>query len=123
MLLTNLTTIKSVSRADDAIQGLADSDPVVSFALTLAEKMAPESKFKDKTLEAQTYLGAHLLSLAHTVAGGQGPLSSETVGGISQSFTMPYLNQESVVASTQYGLMYLQIVRSVIVPFVSARPK
>lgn len=119
---TDLATIKSVSQGDDKIQALHDPDPVVVFALDLAEEMAPEGVFGAKTKFAQTYLAAHILSLAFTVAGGQGPLSSETIGGLSQSFTLPYLNQTTVIASTQYGVMYLDLVRSVIVPVRTVAP-
>lgn len=122
MALATIDTVQAVAQADTNIQGLHASDPAVTFALDLAEKMAPEAKFGTKALEAQTYLAAHILSLAFTVAGGQGPLSSESIGGITQSFTLPYLNQQTVIASTQYGLMYLEIVRGVIVPLRIVKP-
>jgi len=91
--------------------------------LALAEEMAPLGKFKSKTEAAQTYFVAHILSVAFTVAGGQGPLSSESIGGITQSFTLPYLNQQTVIASTQYGLMYLEMVRACVVSVRSVKPK
>jgi len=123
MALATLDDVKAIAGKDDNIQALHASDPVVIFAINLAEKMAPEGKFKTLTLEAQTYLAAHLMSLANTVAGGQGPLSSETIGGISQAFTLPYLNQTTVIASTQYGVMYLEMMRSVVVPVRTIKPK
>jgi hypothetical protein len=119
---TNLDKVKAITRKDPNIQALVASDGAVVFALELAEEMAPLGKFKAKTEAAQTYLVAHILSVAFTVAGGQGPLSSESVGGITQSFTLPYLNQQTVIASTQYGLMYLEMVRSMVVPIRSIRP-
>ena len=119
---TSLDKVKAVTRKDLNIQSLHASDDAVVFALLLAEEMAPLGKFKAKAEAAQTYLVAHILSVAHTVAGGQGPLSSESVGGVAQSFTLPYLNQETVIASTQYGLMYLEMVRSTVVPIRSIKP-
>jgi len=119
---TSLDKVKAITRKDPNIQALHASDEAVAFALALAEEMAPLGKFKAKAEAAQTYLVAHILSVAFTVAGGQGPLSSESVGGITQSFTLPYLNQTTVIASTQYGLMYLEMVRSTVVPIRSIRP-
>jgi len=116
--LTILDNIKGVAQDDQNIQALNAEDRVVAFVLGLVDIMVPDAKFGAKTLYAQTYLGAHLLSLAFTVAGGQGPLSGESIGGISQSFTLPYLNQTSVIASTQYGVMYLDLVRAVTVPAI-----
>jgi len=117
-----LDEIKKISQSDNNIQALHSSDELVIFAINLAEEMAPDGKFGSKANAAQRYLAAHILSLAYTVAGGQGPLSSETIGGISQSFTLPYLNQQTVIASTQYGLMYLEMVNSVTVPILSVKP-
>jgi len=119
---TTLDKVKAITRKDPNIQDLHASDDAVVFALVLAEEMAPLGKFKSKTEAAQTYLVAHILSVAFTVAGGQGPLSSESIGGITQSFTLPYLNQQTVIASTQYGLMYLEMVRASIVSIKSIKP-
>ena len=119
---TDLNKVKAITRKDPNIQSLHASDDAVVFALLLAEEMAPLGKFKAKAEAAQTYFVAHILSVAFTVAGGQGPLSSESVGGVAQSFTLPYLNQTTVIASTQYGLMYLEMVRSTVVPVRSIKP-
>ncbi len=111
---TNLPKVKSVTADDSFIQDLKEDDLAVATVFALVDKLVPVGKFGTLAEEAQTYYAAHLLSLAGTAAGGQGPLSSESIGGITTSFTLPYLNQKSVVASTQYGLMYIEIRNSVI---------
>jgi hypothetical protein len=107
--LTTLDNIKAVSQDDSNIQGLHDSDKAVVQALNDVAFLVPSGRFGTATEILQRYLGAHLLSLAFQAVGGQGPLSSETIGGITQSFTLPYLNQKTVYGSTQYGLHYLDL--------------
>lgn len=107
-MATTLDNIKLITQDDDNIQGLHDSDPAVVQVLADVEKYVPE-RFGDYREMAQRYLAAHFLSIAFAASGGQGPLSTESIGGVSQSFTLPYLNQKTVIASTQYGLQYLEI--------------
>jgi Protein of unknown function (DUF4054) len=119
--LATLDDVKAVAQADLNIQAMHDSDLAVTNALVLADKMVSVDRYGDLTLEAQIYFTAHILSLAVTGAGGQGPLSSETIGGVSQSFTLPYLNRKTVIASTQYGVMFLELrdsvtVKAIVVP-------
>ena len=113
-VLTNLNKVKAISADDAAIQNLKEDSTAVEVVFALVDKLVPISKFSALTEEAQTYYAAHLLSLAHTAAGGQGPVSSESIGGITTSFTLPYLNQQTVVASTQYGLFFLELRNSII---------
>lgn len=113
-VLTNLQKIKSVTADDSFIQDLKEDDVAVTTIFALVDKLVSAGKFGTLTEEAQTYYAAHLLSLAGTAAGGQGPVSSESIGGITTSFTLPYLNQKSVVASTQYGLYYIELRNSII---------
>lgn len=115
-VLTNIGKIKRIAQDDDHIQSLNENDPVLADVYSLVEQMVRESRFGALTDSAQTYLAAHILSLAATDSGGRGPLSSESIGGISVSYTLPYLNQHSVLASTQYGLMFLELQRKVITP-------
>lgn len=114
--LTTLTNVKAIAADDENIQALDDEDPAVTLALADVGRIVLEGVYGNQTEMAQRYLAAHLLSLAFTEAGGRGPLSSETIGGITQSWTLPYLNQHTVVASTQYGLMFLEISRRRIAP-------
>ena len=112
--LTDLTKVKAISADDASIQSLKEDDVAVVVVFALVDKLVKVGKFGTLTEEAQMYYAAHLLSLAHTAAGGQGPVSSESIGDISTSFTLPYLNQHSVIASTQYGLYFIELRNSVI---------
>ena len=108
-VLTTIDKVKLVTRDDANIQALVANDPAVTQALNDADLLVP-SGFTDEITELmQRYLCAHLLSLAFQAVGGQGPLSSESIGGVTQSFTLPYLNQKTVYGSTQYGLHYLDL--------------
>lgn len=109
-MLASLDDVQVVAQDDDFIQGLADeSAPEFVLIAEFVDLLVPEAKYGKNTKLAQTYLAAHLFSVAATDAGGRGPVSSETIGGVSRSWTLPYLNQESVIASTQYGLMFLGV--------------
>lgn len=113
-VLTDINKVKAISADDASIQDLKDDDTAVEVVFALVDKLVKIGKFGTLTEEAQMYYAAHLLSLAHTAAGGQGPVSSESIGGITTSFTLPYLNQHTVIASTQYGLYFLELRNSVI---------
>lgn len=120
--LTTLARIKAIAQQDAYIQGLsADSDAVVMVLEDVALHVT-ESVFGSYTEIAQRYLAAHFLSAAGQAAGGQGPLSSESLGGVSQSFTLPYLNRQTVLGMTQYGNQYLEYERKCIVPFRVVMP-
>ena len=118
--LATLDDVKAIAQADLNIQAMHDSDLAVTNALALAEKMVTIARYGTFAKDAQIYFTAHILSLAVTGAGGQGPLSSETIGGVSQSFTLPYLNLKTVIASTQYGVMFLELRDSVTVKAIIA---
>jgi len=109
-MLPSLDDVQAVAQDDDFIQGLVD-DTASEFVLvaSFVDLLAPESKYGANTKMAQSYLAAHLLSVAATDAGGRGPVSSESIGGVTRSWTLPYLNQTTVIASTQYGLMFLEV--------------
>lgn len=120
--LATLGEVKAVALADTNIQQLKSNDAAVIHALDLADLIVKTTHYGGLTKKAQIYYAAHILSLACTVAGGRGPLSSETIGGVSQSFTLPYLNQKSVIASTQYGLMFLELRDHIAVPAIVIKP-
>lgn len=114
-----LEEVKIVAQDDDFIQSIThDSFPEFVLIAELVDIMAPEAKFGANAKIAQTYLTAHLLSVAAVDAGGRGPVSSESIGGVSRSWTLPYLNQTSVIASTQYGLMFLEVQNRTIPPIL-----
>ncbi len=109
-MLASLDDIQVVAQDDDFIQGLKDdSAPEFVLIAEFVDLIVPVAKYGNNTKLAQTYLMAHLFSVAATDAGGRGPVSSESIGGVSRSWTLPYLNQKTVIASTQYGLMFLEI--------------
>lgn len=120
--LTNFKLIKAITRGDENIQALDQADPAVLMALDAVDNLVSASVFRKDTQIAQTYLAAHLLSMSAENSGGRGPLSSETVGDVSVSYTLPYLNQTSVLGSTQYGLMFLEYQRRHVVPALVVFP-
>lgn len=121
-VLTTLAEVKAVARDDVDIQKLNLSDVAVKYAFDFAEKIVSTARYGSQAKEAQTYFIAHVLALSTTNAGGQGPISSESIGGVTQSFTLPYLNQRTVIASTQYGLMFLEIRNNINIPAMIIKP-
>ena len=122
-VLTTLAQIQLIAKDDAGIQALSASDPEVVQVLEDADLFVDGNLFGDYTEIAQRYIAAHFLSLANQPVGGRGPLSSESVGGVSQSFTLPYLNQKTVLGSTQYGLMYMELANRVVTPFAMIIPQ
>jgi Protein of unknown function (DUF4054) len=106
--LTTLANIKAIAAGSEPIQGLHDGDVVVLLILDQVDKEVPESIFTTLTEPAQRYLAAHYLSQALQDAEGRGALSSESIGGISQSWTMPDLNIKGALGATQYGKQFLE---------------
>lgn len=115
--LTTLARVQLIAKDDAGIQALSASDPEVVMVLEDVALWITETKFGTHTELAQRYAAAHFLSIANQPVGGRGPLSSESVGGVSQTFTLPYLNQKTVLGSTQFGLMYMEVARRTQVPF------
>ncbi len=120
--LATLDDVKAVSRDNSNIQNLHQANRAVINAMSLADQLIKVGQYGNLTKDAQTYFVAHILALAFTESGGKGPLSSESIGGISQSFTLPYLNQKTVLASTQYGLMFLELRDHINVPAIVIHP-
>lgn len=108
-MIATLDDVQVVAQDDDFVQGLHESSPEFTLIASFVDTLAPEEKYGANTKLAQSYLAAHLLSVAATDAGGRGPVSSESIGGVARSWTLPYLNQTTVIASTQYGLMFLEV--------------
>ena len=121
--LTTLDNIKAITQDDANIQALVGTEDVVTLVLNDVDKRVTEGVFGTATEQAQRYLAAHLLSLAFQPVGGRGPLSSESIGGVSVSYTLPYLNQKTVLGSTQYGLMYMEIRNMVSAPVAIVFPE
>jgi hypothetical protein len=117
--LTTLERIKLTAKDDASIQALDASDPAVLMILDDVDLAVQESIFGSYTELAQRYLATHFLSLQSQPVGGRGPLSSYSIGGISRTFTLPYINQKTVLGSTQYGLMFMEIRDMCIVPYAT----
>jgi len=115
-LLTSLDRVKAIAQDDAFIQDLQPGDAIVAQALEYAEIVASEEVFGRRTAEAQDYFAAHTLSIAGQPSGGRGPVSSSSAGGVSRSFTLPYLNRTTVLGATQYGNRFLDIRNEVVAP-------
>lgn len=116
-VLTSLTRVKLIAKDDAFIQAMSDNDPEVIMILEDVARHIVVAVYGDDTEPAQRYCAAHWLSLSNQPVGGRGPLSSISIGGISRSFTLPYINQKTVYGSTQYGLMFLEFLYRNVVPF------
>lgn len=109
--LTTLIRIQLISKDDAFIQGLTGSDPLVLMILDDVDRHIKVEDYGSDTEAAQRYCAAHWLSISNQPVGGRGPLSSVSIGGISRSFTLPYINQKTVYGSTQYGLQFMEFQR------------
>ncbi len=119
---TTLVNIQLIAKDDAGIQALSGSDPEVVLVLADVALHIIDSVWGTMQEMAQRYLAAHFLSLANQPVGGRGPLSSYSIGGISRTFTLPYLNQKTVLGSTQYGLMFMELRDMTIPKFVVIIP-
>lgn len=113
-----LAEVKSITLDDTFIQAIPDeNDTTWVTASAYVDRTVKDFPYGDLKKDAQLYLMAHLLAMAKVPIGGRGPLSSESVGGVSQSFTLPWLNRTTINGGTQFGLMYLEIRNQVVPPF------
>lgn len=112
--LPTIAEVQSIAQDDAFIQSLTGSETVWDVVTDYVNLKVTEAIFGELEKFAQIYLTAHMLSLANQPVGGRGPLSSESVGGVSQSFTLPWLNRITVLGGTQFGIMYLEIRKSVV---------
>lgn len=107
--LPTIADVQAIAVDDTFIQGLAGTEVVWDNMVTFVDKVVRIDEYGTLEFDAQLYLAAHILSMANQPVGGRGPLSSESIGGISQSFTLPWLNRTTVLGGTQFGIMHLQI--------------
>ncbi len=121
-LLTSLTRVKAITQGDSFVQGLSAGDDIVTQTLDYVTIRVQENPFGTRQREAQDFLAAHYLSSAGQASGGQGPLSSEAIGRIATSFTLPYLNRKQQEGMTQYGTKFLDIVDQVAAAFLTIVP-
>lgn len=122
-LLTSLAAIKLSAKGSDAIQAMSDSDPLVVQVLSDIALWVTQPKFGEMAEMAQRFAAAHFLSLAGQPEGVRGHVSSESVGGITQTFTLPWVTQKDMFGATQYGMVYNSIVARCIPAFSIGMPK
>ena len=79
------------------------------FFLNMAGQRFKTDQYDEFKLEIQTYAAAHYAQMAFTEAAGLGPKSSESIGGISASFTLPVLNTDEHWGETIFGRMVKKI--------------
>lgn len=118
MAETTLNNVKAIARGDAFIQSLSDTDPLVVLILADVSRTVTEAVFQSDQEAAQRYLAAHLLSLSKQPSYGVGALSSESIGGVSQSFHAPLIGASDIkgLSSTQYGLTYARYRAKWVVP-------
>ncbi len=115
--LPTLEEVQSIAQDDAGIQALDGSETVYATVTAYVAKIVLEDPYGVLQKEAQLYLAAHMLSMSTQPVGGRGPLSTESVGGVSQSFTLPWLNRTTVLGGTQFGIMHLEIRSQVVAAF------
>ncbi len=122
--LPTLAEVQSIAQDDVAIQALTGTETNWILIQAYVDKTVTEPVYGTLEKEAQIYLAAHMLSMSTQPVGGRGPLSSESIGDVSQSFTLPWLNRTTVLGGTQFGIMFLEIRNQVVFAFafVKAAP-
>lgn len=113
-----LVEVKATALDDAFIQAIPnETDTTWLNVVTFVDKIVKDDPYGVLKKEAQLYLICHMLSMANQPVGGRGPLSSESIGGVSQSWTLPWLNRTTVLGGTQFGIMHLEIRNMVVAPF------
>ena len=117
-IVPTLAEVKAIAVDDAFIQAIADETNATWVRIeAYVDRTVKEDPYGDLKADAQLYLMAHMLSMANQPVGGRGPLSSESIGGISESFTLPWLNRTTVLGGTQFGIMHLEIRSQVVAAF------
>ena len=93
------------------------SDRQKDFFIALANNVISFERYEELTYFARCYYVAHRAILSVTQAAGQGTVSSESIGGVSVSNTMPVNNPsaDQGILETHFGRQYYdlkQIVKS-----------
>ena len=94
------------------------------FFLNMAGRRFKVDQYDEFTLEIQAYAAAHYAQMAKTEPAGLGPKSSESIGGISASFTLPVLNTDEHWGETIFGRMVKKIMAQTSFPqFIVVNPR
>lgn len=117
-VIPTLAEVKAITLDDAFIQAIPDeNDPTWVRVVEYVDRTVKDNPYGVLKPDAQLFLIAHFLSMANVPIGGRGPLSSDSVGGVSQSFTLPWLNRTTVLGGTQFGIMHLEIRNQVVAAF------
>lgn len=73
------------------------------FFLAQASRRFTIDQYGDFAEEIQAHAAAHYAQMAQTDPAGKGPISSESVGGVSVSYTLPVNNTPETYGETQFG--------------------
>lgn len=91
-----------VARASTEVVAITDVDDQ-EFFLNSAGRRFTRVYYKDFTVEIQANAAAHLAQMSKTKPAGLGPASSESIGGVSRSNTLPANNTDESWGETIYG--------------------
>ena len=133
-LLIDFLCIKATALGDEAIQTLAIAENGFDSSTEALEPIPEHEKLWDLTKShtlntvkqecfgtttqiAQSYFAAHMLSVNLGAPGGQGPVSTEVVGDVTTTFTLPYLNRTTAKGATIYGNTYIDLLEASDIPF------
>ncbi len=115
-----MTLLSDVEARWKDVERVSEGSPLVcrftatidrDFFLNMAGRRFKASQYADFTLEIQAYATAHYAQMAKTEPAGLGPKSSESIGGLSVSFTLPVLNTDEWWGETIYGRAVKKIMK------------
>ena len=128
MALWTRVDVRAIAPEMSVVNGVADA--TVDLYISIAEKQIDPRVFDDKTIDAGSYLTAHLLKIDGYGAAGQGagggaagPVTGITVGRVSVQYADTASKAGSGVSAdlsrSRYGISYSRFVRlAVPTPFV-----
>lgn len=102
----------------------SESDSTIDAFLTMAARRCSSAEYGDLYADACVYLAAHLLTLRSRGAAGRagaGPVTSEETGdlGVTYGAVVGVLSTDAQLATTPYGVEYLNLRRLLPPPLMS----
>lgn len=101
------------------VERLEGGTSVLSSYLAAAKLRVNSECFKNKTQDAQAYLAAHLMTKSGLLS-SNGTVLSKKVGDLSISYAAP-TPSDAELGSTRWGLLYMELRRSLFIPGLSGR--
>lgn len=120
VLYTTLVQIQGLAKGSPEIQALLPTDQLVIDTLNDVAQMVTQAVFLSNVERAQRCLAAHFLAMGVQGTGVRGHVSSKSAGGLSTSYTMPWLTRRDMFAATQYGMQFLNLVDRCVPPIAIA---